>query len=565
MRWRRRGFEPGLHVKVLRSGFARAGREGESCDDAWAMVEGRGAIVAALADGMGSAREGGAAARRAVEMLTDHGVARPRAWSPRRALAEITAQINRQLHQEAMERHGTPERVCTLSAAVIEGGWLYGCNVGDSPVFLWRGGKLRRLSTLHVLDEPEMQHVLTRAIGLEAQVEPEFFEVELANGDVVLLCSDGVTASLDETRLSELLARGVTARSVVLEAHARALEGKQICDDASAIVLEIEDRGWPAGADAQRLEVAGTLRKEDAVDGYTLVRALDPHERVWLANAGDGGSVVLKFPPRDAAETEALRDAFVREAWNATRVGTSDFVRAWTQTEGPLRFYAMEYVQAPTLRDELRAGLLAVEDARELGRFLVRSAQTLLRHGLAHGDIKPENILVLRSAEGAGTSVTFKLLDFGSAAEVFSVTSRAGTPSYLAPERFRGAAIAERTELYAIGVTLYEALTGGYPYGEVERFQTPRFDTPPKRLTKINPAVPAWLEAIVLRAVEPDPERRYQVLSEMAFDLDNPEKVAPHHRKDASLIERNPVRFYQGLCVVLTAIIVGLLWKLAGE
>ncbi len=552
-------------MKVLQSGFARAGREGEACDDAWAISEGRGAIVAALADGVGSAREGGAAARRAVEMLTDHGVARPRAWSPRRALAEFTAQINRQLHQDAMERHGSPERVSTLSAVVIEGGWLYGCNVGDSPVFLWRGGKLRRLSELHVLAEPEMQHVLTRAMGLEPQVEPEFFEVELANGDVVLLCSDGVTASLNDTRLSELLARGVTARSVVLEAHAVALEDKHGRDDASAIVLEIEDRGRPAGADAQRLEVAGTLRKEDVVEGYTLVRALDPHERVWLANASDGGAVVLKFPPRDAADTEALRDAFVREAWNATRVATSDFVRAWTQADGPLRFYAMEYVRAPTLRDELRSGVMSVEDACELGRFLARAAQTLLRHDLAHGDIKPENILVLREANGAGANVTFKLLDFGSAAELFSVTSRAGTPSYLAPERFRGAAIAERTEIFAMGVTLYEALTGGYPYGEVERFQTPRFDTPPKRLTKMNPAVPAWLEAIVLRAVETEAERRYQALSEVAFDLENPEKVAPHHGKDAPLIQRNPVRFYQGICAVLVAVIVGLLWKLAGE
>ncbi len=552
-------------MNVVHSGFARAGRENKPCDDAWAVVEGRGALVAALADGVGSAREGGAAARRAVEMLTDYGVARPRAWSPRRALAEFAAQINRQLHQEAMERHGSPELVCTLSAVVIEGGWLYGCNLGDSPVFHWREGKLRTLSARHALAEPGMEHGLTRAIGLELHAEPEFFELELANGDVVLLCSDGVTANVDAARLTALLARGATARSVVLEAHVGAMEGEHVLDDASAIVLEIVDRGRSAGADAQRLEVAGTLRAGEVIDGHRLVRSLDPHERVWLANDATGAAVVLKFPPRDAAETEALRDAFVREAWNASRVTTADFVRAWTPADGPLRFYAMEYVSAPTLRDELRAGVLAVEEARELGRFLVRAAQTLLSNDLAHGDIKPENILVLRGGSAAGASVTFKLLDFGSAAELFSVASRAGTPSYLAPERFGGAAIAERTEIFAIGVTLYEALAGGFPYGEIERFQTPRFDTPPKRLTKANAAVPPWFDALVLRAVEADAERRYQALSELAFDLENPEKVAPHHRKDAPLIERNPVRFYQGLCVLLGAVIVGLLWVLAGE
>ncbi len=554
-----------MGVKVVHSGFARAGRENEPCDDAWAVLEGRGALVAALADGVGSAREGGAAARRAVGMLTDYGVARPRAWSARRALAEFVGQINRQLHQEAMERHGAPELVCTLSAVMIEGGWLYGCNVGDSPVFHWREGKLKKLSAVHALAEPGMEHVLTRAIGLERQVEPEFFELELADGDVVLLCSDGVMASVDEARLTALLARGATARSVVLEAHVGAMEGEHGLDDASAIVLEMVDCGRRAGADAQRLEVAGTLRAGEGIDGYTLVRSLDPQERVWVASDAAGVEVVLKFPPRDAVDTEALRDAFVREAWNATRVTTADFVRAWTPAEGPLRFYAMDYVNAPTLRDELRSGVLAVEEARELGRFLVRATQTLLSNDLVHGDIKPENILVLRGASAAGASVTFKLLDFGSAAGLFSVASRAGTPSYLAPERFRGAAMAERTEIFAIGVTLYEALAGGYPYGEIERFQTPRFDTPPRRLTKANAAVPPWLDALVLRAVEADVERRYQALSEVAFDLENPEKVAPHHRKDAPLIERNPVRFYQWVCAALVAVIVGLLWKLARE
>lgn len=546
-------------MKVLHSGCAKPRRDGRPCDDAWAVAEGHGAIVAALADGIGSSREGGEAARRAVEMLTDHGVARPRAWSPRRALAEFTAQVNRQLHQEALERHGSPELACTLSAVVLEGGWLYGCNVGDSPVFHWRGGKLRRLSAHHALAEPGMQHVLTRAIGLEPHAEPEFFEVELADGDVVILCSDGITAALDEARLATLLGRRAAARSIVAEAREAVADREELQDDTSAIVLEIVERGRPAGADSQRLEVLPTLRAGDAVDGHTLVRSLDPNERVWLANGSDGAPVVLKFPPRDAADTEALRDAFVREAWNATRLASPDFVRAWAPTEGALRFYAMDYVSAPTLREMLRAGALAVEDARELARFLVRTAQTLLQHDLAHGDIKPENILVLRGAADVGGGVAFKLLDFGSAAELFSVTSRAGTPSYLAPERFRGAAVAERTEIFAIGVTLYEALTRAYPYGEVERFQTPRFDTPPRRVAKLNPAVPPWLETILLRAIEPDRERRYQNFSELAFDLEQPDKVVPYHRKDAPLLERNPVRFYQLACVVLLAVIAWLL------
>lgn len=546
---------------VHSSGHALPRRTGEACDDAWIVRQRGDTFVAALADGVGSSREGGAAARRAVEMLADYCLARPHAWSARRALAEFTTQINRHLHSEALELHGSPELACTLSAIVLEGGRLYGCNVGDSPVFHWRRGRLQRLSVAHALVDPALAHVLTRAIGLEAEVEPHFFEAELANDDFVLLCSDGITNVLPDDRLAELLSRRAAARSIVSAAQTATDENPELCDDTCAVVLEIAERGHTAGDTRQHLEVAGTLRAGECIDGQKLVRPLAANHRVWLAQNDAGVRAVLKFPLPEAADNEALRNAFIREAWNATRLVSPDLVRAWTPEAPTLRCYAMEFVDAPTLRAVLRTGRLGVEEARELAQFLLRVSQFLLRHDLAHGDIKPDNILVLRAA-GA---TTFRLLDLGSAAELFSVTSRAGTSSYLAPERFRGSALAERTEIFALGVTLYESLAGSYPYGEVERFQTPRFDAPPRRLTRLNPAVPPWLDSIVLRALEPDPERRYQHFSEMDYDLAHPDRVAPHHRKDAPLLERNPLRFYKIACATLLAVNLWLIVRLLGQ
>ena len=145
------------------------------------------------------------------------------------------------------------------------------------------------------------------------------------------------------------------------------------------------------------------------------------------------------------------------------------------------------------------------------------------------------------------------------AAPIFSVRTRAGTPTYLAPERFTGAAISERTEIFAIGVTLYRALTGQFPYGEIERFQTPRFDATTRAVSRLNTTVPAWLDSVIRRAVEADAERRYGHFSEMAYDLEHPRTVAAYHRKDAPLLERNPLLFYKVLCVVLLVVNVGLL------
>lgn len=517
-------------------------------------------IIAALADGVGASREGGTAAHRAVETLADYCLARPRTWSVRRALAEFTAQINRQLHQESLERHGSAELACTLSAVILEGGRLYGCNAGDSPVFHWRQGRLQRLSVPHVLAQPGLSHVLTHGLGLAPEVEPHFFELELADGDMVLLCSDGVTAALEETRVADLLGRRALARMFVTEARAATEEKPELQDDVGAVVIDIAERSRPASTVAQRLEVPGTLRAGDEVDGHHLVKPLAATGRVWQATDPKGEKVVLKFPPPEAAESEALRDAFVREAWNATRLISPDLVRAWMPAStGAVRCYVMEFIDAPTLRTVLKAGRLSVEEACELAAFLLRSEQFLVRHDLAHGDIKPENILVLPAAlDGA----RFRLLDLGSAAELFSVTSRAGTPSYLAPERFRGGALSERTEIFAIGVVLYEALAGTYPYGEVERFQTPRFEAPPRRLTRLNPAVPLWLDSILLRALEPDAERRYQNFSELVFDLAHPDSVASHHRKGAPLLERNPLLFYKILSAASLLLNVWLLVRL---
>lgn len=568
-------------MNVHSTGHAIARAE-EACDDAWLVRTRGGATIAVVADGVGSAKEGGTAARRAVEMLADYCLSRPRNWSARRALAEFTTQINRTLHTDSLARHGQAELVTTLSAVWLEGGRLYGCNVGDSPVYHWQRGELRRLSAAQVSSDPDLPHVLTQAVGLGPDVEPHFFEAEVAPGDLVLVCTDGVSNALSEQRLGELLSRQATARSITGSARAATEEKPELRDDTCAVVLDLAADN---GSDPARrpLEVKVTLKAGEVIDGYTLVRPLAGNDRVWLAEAaasaadlakGESGSraggeatdssspasrrppagakVVLKFPAAEAMDTEELREAFLREVRTALRLVSPDLVKAWVPDGAALRCYAMEFVNAPTLRSVLLTGRLGVEEARELARFLLRVGQFLARHDLAHGDIKPENILVLREPGG----VAFRLLDLGSAAELFSVTSRAGTPSYLAPERFRGSALAERTEIFAIAVTLYEALAGAYPYGEVERFQTPRFEPPPRRLTRLNAAVPPWLDSVILRALDPDPERRYHNFSEMAYDLANPGKVTAHHRKDAPLLERNPLRFFKIVSAVLFLIVL---------
>jgi serine/threonine protein phosphatase PrpC len=522
--------------------------------DAFAVQSRDETVIAVLADGAGAARGAGEAAQKIVKSLMTNYSARPATWLPQKALTEFTKLINRTLYHDSLARFGAPELVSTLSVAVIEGDKLYGLNVGDSRVYLARGGELSQLSNDHVADDTKFKHVLNRAIGLAPEVEPHCFEVALADGDMALLCSDGVSNVLDDETLKTKLGRRCAARALVTNARDNATPDK--LDDMSAIVLDVAETGRLKAVSELPLEIPTALNRGDVIDGFTLVKPFQHSDRVWLATR-DGQRFTLKFAALEARDNEAVLHQFVKETWNATRLDADFFVKAFVPENATTRGYAMEFIEAPSLKTLLGSRRLSVDEAIALGKFLLKAAQYLLRFDLVHGDIKPENILVLSGYD----SVHFKLVDFGSAREIFSTTTRAGTASYLAPERFHESPISERTEIFAIGVTLFEALTNAFPYGEIERFQTPHFHAP-KHPAAQNPNIPPWLESLLLHAVCADAPARYQNYSEMLFDLEHPEKVAPFHHQDTTWIERDPLRFYKTAFFVALALAVYLAIKL---
>jgi serine/threonine protein phosphatase PrpC len=540
-------------MNVHSTSFGLAQRPGEHSHDSFAIKVWEETLIAVLADGTGSTDAAREASERAVHSLVTDYQTRPRTWTPQRALTEFTRRINHTLHRDSLTRFGEPELVTTLSVAVVEGDRLYGLNVGDSRVYLAREGRLTQLSRDHVANG--LSHVLEKAIGLAPEVEPHVFEVELKDGDVACLCSDGVYNVLDERRLATKLCARTAAISIVSEAKERATP--ETSDDLSAIVLDIKNAGRSRAECARLLEIPTRLRKGDIIDGFTLIRPFQHSDRVWLATR-EGQRFTLKFAPVEARENEELANLFVREVWNATRLDDSRFFpRAFVPDAATQQYYAMEFLEAPSLRMVLRSRRLAVDEAIALAKFLLAAAQYLLRFDLAHGDLKPENILVVSDFANVG----FRLIDFGSVTDLFSVTSRAGTASYLAPERFQEAPISERTEIFSIGVTLFEALTRTFPFGEIERFQTPRFHSP-KRPSRLNPNLPPWLEAVVLRAISARADRRYQNYSEMLFDLEHPERVSPFYAENLPLIERDPLRFYRVGFYLLLAAVLGLVLML---
>jgi serine/threonine protein kinase len=413
-----------------------------------------------------------------------------------------------------------------------------------------RNGIITQLSRDHAMEEEGYEGVLTKAIGIDREVSPYYFENIVNEHDRVLLCSDGLYNILDDNSLNDGLENG----GHYLVKYASKLMEDNLPDDTTAVVVEILGFNQVEELKQQKIVIPKTIKEGMVIDGYRLERSLIQNNRTWLASK-KGKKYVLKFAPIEAIDEPNILDLYVKEAWNAKRLKAGFFPKAVIPKNRTHRYYVMNMIDGVDLKSHIKKRPLSVDDTVHLAKMLLKMGQYLLKFDLVHGDIKPENIMIY---ERDGKHV-FKVIDFGSMTELYSINSKAGTPSYLAPERFIGGTINETTEIFSIGVTLFESLTGKFPYGEIEPFQTPTFKTATSP-NKLNKNIPDWLNSVILRAIEKDSDFRYKNYSEMLFEVSNPQKVKPYFDKDRPLIERNPVLFYKVGFIIEFIIILALLF-----
>ena len=543
---------------IKSSAFSLAKGKELTGDDFYEVKRFGSITIAVVCDGVGSALEGAAAAKRVTNYLINNFKSRPKTWSIEKSLNTFIHAINEILYKESQINYERSELVTTLTVVVIEGNRLYGANVGDSRVYLKRDDKLLQLSFDHAMDEEGYENVLTQAIGISPEIDPYYFENIVQEGDKILLCSDGLYNVLEEEQLSATLELG--AHQLVKKASK--LTDDELPDDTTAVVVEIKSIDEAVQLKQQKLQIPTSLKVGDNIDGYLLEKPLIQNERTWLVTKKTK-QYVLKFAPVEAIENEELLDLFVKEAWNAKRLRKcKNFPKAVIPKNRTMRYYVMRLVEGEDLGKYLKKKPLSIDDTVKLAKTLLETAQYLLRNDLVHGDIKPENIIITHD-EDDEDEVSFKIIDFGSITEVFTDDSKAGTPSFLAPERFLGEAISETSEIFAIGVTLYFALTGKYPYGEIEPFQTPTFKEA-KPPSHFNKNVPSWLDSVILRSIAIDKTKRYEHYSQLDFEISRPEKVKPYFNPNLSIIEKDPAKFYRIGFTVMTLInmlLVGLLLR----
>jgi serine/threonine-protein kinase len=299
----------------------------------------------------------------------------------------------------------------------------------------------------------------------------------------------------------------------------------------------------------------------ESLDQYQLTGLLARSGMASIFRAHDGFSgatVALKVPHVQLEADIVFSQRFEREEKIGQQLDHPNVVRILKPRDKSRMYMVMEYVEGRSLRALMRGHPLPREQALDVARQVGDALVYLESQGVVHRDLKPENILL--TAEGK-----VKILDFGIALSQASrrltwgaLSNAIGTPDYMAPEQIRGRRGDARTDVYALGMLLFEMLTGKLP------FDSPDARSLLRAKAAEEPRPPSWyvkdfdpgLEAIILKAIERDPRNRYESAAELLRDLADPASVPGRDPELLALRQRAGSRARRR---TLAAVAVGIL------
>lgn len=276
------------------------------------------------------------------------------------------------------------------------------------------------------------------------------------------------------------------------------------------------------------------------VDHYEIIKMLGHGgmSRVYLAyDKHTQQHVVLKFLNDDLMGNIAVFERYKREAEIGSRINHPHVQHMLNVNEERSDHYlVMEYIQGRTLRavlEEYAPQPLPIPDALRITEQVCDALRYCHEHGVFHRDIKPENIMILEDG-------SVKIIDFGVAllegarrVTWRGMTGTVGTPDYMSPEQLKGERGLAPSDIYAVGIILYEMLCGHTPFdGEnVFAVMNQHVSQDPPSILECNPSIPHALATVVMRAIRRDPDKRYHSMQEMQHDLQHLEtvKVTQYH------------------------------------
>lgn len=531
-------------------------------------------VAVAIADGISSSDVGHIASESAVKsFLTDY-YCTSESWEVKTSAQRVISATNSWLYSQTRSQHAYDKDkgfVCTLSVMVAKSRAAHIFHVGDSRVYRVVDAALEQLTNDHRVILSSQQSYLGRALGINPQVEIEYRLVPLEEGDVFVLATDGVYEHVG----ADFIARTVASRSEDLDGAAEAIVGEAFRqgsqDNLTVQIVRVDALPDGAASDylgqASELPPPPLLEARMNLDGYKILRQIHSSSRSHIYLATDtetGATVTIKIPSIDLRDDPAYLKRFMMEEWIARRIDNAHVLKAHPQDRKRSHLYLVtEFLDGQTLSqwmtDHPKPDL---ESVRTIVEQTAKGLRAFHRKEMVHQDLRPENIMIDKTG-------TVKIIDFGATkvAGVVEAERSAdgdgipGTHQYTAPEYFLGEAGSSRSDIFSLGVVTYHMLTGKLPYGaQVAKTRTKSQQRALRYVSArhYNQEIPAWVDGALRRAVQPDPFKRYEALSEFVFDLRHPNKDFLEASR-SSLMERNPLLFWKALCLILACMVLLLL------